>query len=153
MNKNSPKILKRPAMTVIGMNIRTLPMAAEIPALWPRFVGRMAEIEGRTEPKVTYGVMRGGPDVLNYLAGVAVSSPARVPAGMETLIVPAGTYAAFEYPLSGLGKGFHEIFSRLLPASDYDVIPAPYLERYGESFCPDDPQSVVEILLPVRSRA
>src|SRR4029453_13540167 len=103
------KIIERAAQTVVGMSIRTMPMSPEIPALWPRFVARIPEIENPGEPGVSYGVMRdeGGP--LNYMAGVAGAAVGRVPQGMESLTIPAATYAVFRYPLSGLAKGFGEI--------------------------------------------
>jgi AraC family transcriptional regulator len=148
-------ILERPAVTVIGMNIRTRPMSPEIPALWPCFVRRIAEIESISEPDVSYGVMRhkeGGMDVLHYMAAVAVEGHSPLPAGMESLTIPAGTYARFRYSLSGLARGFGEIFGRLLPTSDFVQDSGPYFERYDESFRPGDPESMVEIHLPVRRR-
>ena len=72
---------------------------------------------------------------------------------MQSLVLAAGTYAAFRYPLSGLGKGFGDIFNRLLPASDYEQAAGPYFERYDEDFDPGKPDSIVEIYLPVRERA
>ena len=147
------KTLERPAMTVVGMAIRTKPMSPEIPALWPKFVPRIDEIENISERRVSYGVMRHGPgDMhdLNYMAAVAVSNTSRIPSGMESLTIPAGTYAVFRYPLSGLGKGFGEIFGRLLPSSGYVQAPGPYFERYDEAFDPGNPDSEVEIQLPVR---
>jgi AraC family transcriptional regulator len=145
------EIVQRPAFHVAGMSIRTKPLSPEIPALWPRFVARMPEIEGRTESKVAYGVMRHEPpDALLYIAGVAVAAGSRAPAGMEIREVPAATYARFQYPLARLGEGFCEIFDRLLPASNYKQAPGFQLERYGEAFDPHDANSIVEILTPVR---
>jgi AraC family transcriptional regulator len=146
--------LERPATTVIGLAIRTKPLSPEIPALWPKFVARIPEIQGQTEPKVTYGVMwqDDSMDVLNYLAGVAVRDETPIPKGMTSMSLPPGTYAVFRYPLSGLGKGFGEIYNRLLPASDYSPIRAPSFERYDESFDPGNPGSLVQIGIPVRRR-
>ena len=147
------KTVERPAHTVVGMAIRTRPMSPEIPALWPRFVPRIAEIPHSSGPGVTYGVMRSEGDTLYYMAGVAVTAPGPVPAGMESLPLPAGTYAIFRYPLSRLGEGFGEIFGRLLPASGFVQIPGvPLFERYDEDFCPDKPDSLVEIGIPVRRK-
>lgn len=146
------KIVDRPDVTVIGLQIRTTPMSPDIPALWPRFVGRIPEIAHASEARVTYGVMQsvdGGTNPFDYLAAVAVSAPGPVPAGMTRLVLPAGRYAVFSYPLSGLGAGFCEIFERLLPQSDFVQRPGPHFERYGEAFCPDEPDSPVEIYLPV----
>lgn len=149
------KIVDRPALTVVGMQIRTKPMSPEIPALWPKFVARIDEIANAAEPNVSYGVMSfeaGQSPTLLYMAAVSVSAVGDFPAAMRSFTIPAGHYAAFRYPLSGLSKGFGEIFNRLLPASDYLQIPGPYFERYDEAFCPDDAASEVEICLPVRRR-
>lgn len=145
-------IIERPAVTMVGMAIRTKPMSAEIPALWPRFVARIGEIAHPAEDRVTYGVMRHEPpDALYYLAAIAVTSPGKVPAGMDCVVLPASTYATFRYPLSDLGRGFGEIFDRLLPSSGYVQVPGqPLFERYDEAFCPEVPASLVEIGIPVR---
>lgn len=150
------RIVERPAQIVVGLQIRTTPMSPEIPALWPKFVPRMDEIGNISEPRVSYGVMRNEAApamVLHYMAAVPVSAGGIVPAGMEILELPAGRYAMFSYPLSGLSQGFREIFERLLPSSDHLQIPGqPYFERYGASFDPGNPGSAVEIYLPVRRR-
>src|SRR5688572_20010270 len=78
----SIQVVDRPALSVIGVRIRTRPMSPEIPALWPKFVERIREIEGQTEPQVSYGVMWHedvSMEVLHYMAAVAVASPSRVP--------------------------------------------------------------------------
>jgi AraC family transcriptional regulator len=149
-------IVERPAMTVVGLQIRTAPMSPDIPALWPRFMARLSEIAQPAEPGATYGVMqdlRGGKVAMDYMAAVAVKSPCDIPDGMTSLDLPAGTYARFSYPFSGLAAGFGEIFERLMPASDWVQRTGPYFERYGEDFCPDEPASPVEIWLPVKPKA
>jgi AraC family transcriptional regulator len=145
----SLKIVDRPAATVVGLQIRTVPMSPDIPALWPRFVARIHEVPQPAEPGVTYGVMQGAPEHLDYTAAIAVTSADAVPQGMTSLVLPAGAYAVFSYPLSGLAAGFGEIFGRLLPESGVALRPGPQFERYGKDFCPDEPASVVEIYLPV----
>jgi AraC family transcriptional regulator len=147
------QLVDRPAVTVVGLQIRTLPMSPDIPALWPRFVARMGEIGEPAETGVTYGIMQSVPGALEYTAAVAVASAAAVPPGMTVLTLPAGTYARFSYPLSGLAAGFAEIYERLLPASGHVQRPGPSFERYGADFCPDEPGSPVEIWLPVAPRA
>jgi AraC family transcriptional regulator len=139
----------KPAMTIVGLNILTKPMAPEIPALWPRFVARIPEIENASEPGVAYGVMRSHPNGLEYLAGVAVSKADRIPSGMQAVSIPAGTYALFSYPISQLGKGFCEIYEKLLPASGLRVLPGPSLERYGADFQAHDPNAPVGIHIAV----
>jgi AraC family transcriptional regulator len=148
----SINVQQRPAFTVVGMRIRTVPMSPDIPALWPRFVARENEVAGATEPGVTYGVMRSEGAALDYLAAVSVAPGSAVPAGMESVAVPEGLYALFSYPLSGLGEGFHEIFSTLIPGSGYVQRDGWLLERYDENFCPDEPKSLVQIAVPVAPR-
>jgi predicted transcriptional regulator YdeE len=145
----SVKTRQIPAMTIVGLNIRTKPMAPEIPALWPRFVARIAEIDDPAEPGVAYGVMRPLPDALQYMAGIAVSKPGRIPAGMESVSIPGGTYAVFSYPISQLGKGFCEIYEKLLPAAGLRVAPGPSLEHYGPDFKAHDAHAPVGIWIPV----
>ena len=50
--------VERAALTVVGLAIKTRPLSPEIPALRPRFVARIDEIENALEPDVSYGVMR-----------------------------------------------------------------------------------------------
>ncbi|MBX3619884.1 MAG: GyrI-like domain-containing protein [Rhizobacter sp.] len=148
-------LVERPALTVTGLHLRTQPMSPDIPALWPRFMARVGEITRRTEPRVTYGVMQSDPaDMarLDYWAAVAVDPASAVPDGMARVTLPAGAYALFRYPLSGLGAGFGEIFDKLLPASPYEQARGPLFERYNEAFDPADPASIVEVYLPVRPK-
>jgi AraC family transcriptional regulator len=147
------KTVERPAQAAIGLQIRTKAMSPEIPALWPKFVARIDEIPNPAEPRVSYGVMRLDGGALEYTAAVSVRSGERIPAGMVAVSLPAGTYAQFSYPLSGLARGFCEINDELLPASNYQPVHAPFFERYNEAFDPRNPHSAVEIYIPVRPRA
>ena len=145
----SINIIERPSLTVVGMQIDTQPKSPEIPALWPRFVARLGEIQNPAEARVSYGVMRHRVGSLQYAAAVSVTAPGRVPEGMVALTIPAGTYASFRYPLSGLSGGFNEIFNRLLPSSEYVQVTGLFFERYDEAFDPGVVSSEVEICIPV----
>lgn len=146
-------LVERTPLTVIGLQISTLPMSPDIPALWPRFVARMDELTDAAEPGVSYGIMQGGAQQLDYMAALSVTAAQVLPPGMTRRVLPGGTYARFSYPLSGLAAGFAEIYERLLPASGWVQRPGPCFERYDENFCPDRPESAVEIWLPVAPRA
>lgn len=146
------KLVERTARIVVGMQIRTRPMSPEIPALWPKFVPRIDEIPNTDEPNVSYGVMSFDGSTLEYAAAVSVTAAEGVPAGMLSIVLPAGTYAFFSYPLSGLGKGFSEIHNTLIPQSGYQQGGGIFFERYNEKFDPRNPQSAVEIWIPVRPR-
>jgi AraC family transcriptional regulator len=146
------KIVERTARTVVGLRIRTRPMSPDIPALWPKFVPRIGEIPHADEPNVSYGAMRLDGSTLEYTAAVSVTSVDRLPPGMTSLVLGAGTYAFFSYPLSQLGKGFSEIHNELIPRSAWQPSEPPFFERYDEKFDPHNPQSIVEIWIPVRPR-
>ena len=147
------RIVTHTPFAVLGLQIATQPMSPEIPALWSRFVQREHEISRFAVPDVTYGVMQSGPGGmgdLRYLAGLAVAvQPEPLPAGMTVVAIPAGQYAVFEFPLSGIGPAFDFIFNTWLPASDYLVAQSPLFERYGKDFDPSAPSSVVEAHIPV----
>lgn len=145
--------VQRPAFTVVGMQTRTAPMSPDIPALWPKFVARIDEIAHPAEPFVSYGVMEYHDGRLDYLATVSVAAAAaEPPPGMVRLAIPAGTYAVFRYPLSQIAAGFGEIHEKLLPSSPYRQAPGPFYERYDETFDPANPQSTVEIRIPIIPR-
>ncbi len=151
-----PVILTRPPLALVGLQIRTVPMSPEIPALWPRFVARLGEIGQAAEPGVTWGWMRVPPDdaqALLYLAAAQVSAGADVPEGMTGIEVPAAEVAVFEFPFTEIGKAYEFAFRTWLPASGLEQADGPLLERYGADFEPDDSSSPMQLHIPVRPRA
>jgi len=149
-----PEIVLQPAIRLVGLEIRTQPMSPEIPALWPRLVARLPEIAGVTEPGVTFGAMRNESDqVLVYLAAVPVAVDSPIPAGMTAWDVPAGLHAVFEFPFGDIGRAYPFIFGTWLPGSLHQQDARPVLERYGAAFCPDQPDSPMQVRVPLRPRA
>lgn len=148
-----PQLITKPAFTVVGLRLHTKPMAAEIPALWDQFVPRMDEITHSAEPHVSYGVMAHNQAMteLTYMTGNAVTQVVDLPAGMSQWDIPANTYAVFEATLATIGQVFGDIYNTWLPASEYKQVDAPYFERYGENFSPDNP--VLSIYIPVTKKA
>lgn len=148
-----PQIVTKPAFTVVGLRLHTKPMAPEIPALWDQLVPRMDEIRHIAEPHVSYGLMMHNREMteLTYMAGNAVTQVDEVPAGMSRWDIPANTYAVFEATLATIGQVFGYIYNTWLPTADYKPVDAPYFERYGENFSPDNP--VLSIYIPVAKKA
>ena len=150
-----PKIVPQSALRLVGLQIRTRPMSPEIPALWPRFVARIAEIAPVLEPRVTYGAMQtppDAPDALLYLAAVPAGPATPVPAGMTALDIPATDHAVFEFAFKDIGGIYPFIFQTWLPASSLVQADAPLLERYGPGFDPANPMSPMQVRVPVRAR-
>ena len=150
-----PKIIKKPAFTVVGMRILTKPMTPEIPNLWQQFAPRIDEVAAIAEPHVSYGLMSYDQErnALDYMAGVSVTSTADLPSGMTTWEIAPATYAVFEATLATIGEAFGYVYDTWLPTADYQHATAPYFERYGEEFDPSIPTSKLEIYIPVEKKA
>lgn len=149
-----PQFVTKPAFTVVGLRIRTRPMAQDIPQLWDKFVPRIREIQHGIEPQVSYGLM-GNFDLqagaMDYMAGNPVKTIAELPKGMTSWDVPTNTYAVFETTLPKISETFDAIYNTWLPASGYQQAAGPYFERYGENFSPDTPK--LSIYIPVEKRS
>lgn len=142
----------KPAFSVVGIRIHARGMSPEISALWKRFVPRISEIPHLAEPRVSYGIMDNFDDAtceLDYMAGVSVSRFDPLPSGMTVWPIAAADYAVFETTLSSMGSTMEKIYSEWLPSSGYRPAPGPSFERYGESFNPENPVSVLSIYIPV----
>jgi AraC family transcriptional regulator len=87
-------------------------------------------------------------------AAVEVSSVANVPAGMETLLSPAGLYAVFVHygPASTGPVTFRYIFTEWLPSSAYVVDQRPHFAIMGEKYESNSADSEEEIWIPVRAK-
>ncbi len=144
-----PKLITKPAFTVVGLLLHTQPMTPEIPQLWDKFVPRITEIAQATEPHVSYGLMESSDQMtrLDYMAGVSVEAADVLPEGMTQWKVPANTYAVFEATVPTIGDAFGYIYNTWLPTSGYRQAPGPYFERYDETYSPANPN--LSIYIPV----
>ncbi|GGA72149.1 hypothetical protein GCM10008015_11010 [Flavobacterium palustre] len=85
-------------------------------------------------------------------AAVEVSDFDTIPANMDSLVIPAGSYAVFDYKGDGSDAAtfFEAIFTDWIPNSDYVVDDRPHFEILGEKYKKGDPNSEEEIWIPVR---
>ena len=133
----NPKIVRRPAFTVVGLKYRGKNEHEEIPALWSKFWPRHAEIHHRVEPVWSYGVednFDAATGEFDYIAGVAVTDASDVPADMVAVTVPAQTYAVFDCILSTLRETFRRAHDEWLPAAGHTPTAGPDFELYDERF-------------------
>jgi predicted transcriptional regulator YdeE len=144
-----PTFIYKPAFTVVGLRLSTHPKSATIAKLWGEFAPRINELNDLAEPTVSYGVMTRAGNSLEYMAGCSVANIDVMPVGMTTWTIDNNTYAVFEATLGNLSKTFDYIFSTWLPTSDCKQVDSPLLERYSETFSPDNP--VVSIYTLVQS--
>jgi AraC family transcriptional regulator len=149
-----PKMVDKPAFTVVGMKIRTRNEHGEVPRLWYEFVPRFAEVKGVTNRNEAYGVLDNfDPETreLDYLAGLEVGSAGEIPEGMTSLKIPAQTYAVFTTTLPDLMDTLRKIHREWLPKSGFEHTEGPDLEVYGREFDPQDETSKIYIYIPVAS--
>jgi len=88
-------------------------------------------------------------------AAVEVSDLSAIPEGMESLILPGGLYAVFEYkgnPQDGAGA-FSYILKEWLPQSGYVLDNRPHFEVLGAKYKNGDPESEEEIWIPIKIKA
>ena len=148
-----PKLITKPAFTVVGLLLHTQPMSPEIPTLWEEFVPRIGEIQHQFEGHVSYGLMGRfdqATGMFDYMAGNAVTQVAQLPAGMTRWDISANTYAVLETTLSRIGETMDYMYRTWAPSSDYQPVDAPSFERYGEAFSAENP--VVDIYVPVKKK-
>jgi AraC family transcriptional regulator len=128
--------------------------------LWSSFMPRRKEIKNAIGIEL-YNVQINPKDFAFELnesfikwAAVAVSSFDFVPNGMETLEIPEGLYAVFNYRgnQSNAAIFFNFIYSEWLPNSDYELDNRPQFEILGEKYKNNDPNSEEEIWIPIKNK-
>jgi AraC family transcriptional regulator len=86
-------------------------------------------------------------------AAVEVSSYENIPDGMESVDLPGGLYAVFNYKGMINDTAFYNyIFNSWLPVSLYKIDDRPHFEILGEKYTNDDPESEEESWIPIRHR-
>lgn len=130
--------------------------------LWSRFAPRIREIHNRiSSDKFSlqiypddYFVQFDPTAFFDKWALVEVEDLSSLPDGMEQLELPGGLYAVFDY--KGLNTDaaiFEYIFTRWLPASEFEIDNRPHFEVLGEKYRNNDPESEEEIWIPVRKKS
>jgi AraC family transcriptional regulator len=84
-------------------------------------------------------------------AAVEVEEFENIPNGLETLIVPSGLYAKFDYIGAGNDPAiFQYIYNQWIPNSKFELDNRPHFEVLGDNYKNNDPDSEEEIWIPVR---
>jgi len=85
-------------------------------------------------------------------AAVAVTNFEVIPKGMETLQIPEGLYAVFQYKgdQSNALAFFNAIYTEWLPSSNYLLDSRPQFEILGSKYKFNDSNSEEEIWIPVK---
>lgn len=144
------------AMTIGGLSGHYTPeTSAAIPSLWQNFGQWLPDVPGRTgEAFTTYGLCYNQTDnSFDYMAGVEVDPKADLPEGFTTVPLKALTYAVFPHTghVSGIRSTWGTIWDKWLPESGLQVLPEPFLEKYGPSFNGMTGEGGLEIWVPVKA--
>lgn len=158
----TPVIKTEPAKTIIGLSIQTSLAENKTMELWQAFGPRRKEIQ-HTADGGSYSIQVYRDNFLTtpFLpttsftkwAGVAVTSKASIPKGLEVLEIPAGKWAVFIY--QGTTRDFglfaKQIYGSWLPASAYQIDERPHFEYMSEDYLgPNNPASEEEVWIPIK---
>ncbi|RDC63653.1 GyrI-like domain-containing protein [Adhaeribacter pallidiroseus] len=130
--------------------------------LWRSFLPLRPEIKNKANADL-YAVEEFEPDffyrfnphqLFTRWAAQEVTSWEIIPAGLETLVIPAGLYAVFLHrgPASSGAATYAYIFNQWLPHAPYNLDQRPHLAIMGEKYKNEDSDSEEEIWIPVKPK-
>ena len=147
-----PKIVAKPAFTVVGMKYRGENKNDEIGQMWREFLPRIKEIKHMIKNGLSYGVCSDleDTDVFEYVAGMEVERAADIPEGMVSWTVPEQKYAVFACTLPTLHAAYEHAFQAWLPQSGYERGDSYDFELYDRTFDGEVEDSELYIYIPIK---
>ena len=153
----APRFESGKALLIAGLSEHyTSETMKNVPELWRRFAPHIDKIPGQVG-RVAYGLCFNGPDGIDYLAGVEISSASGLPDEFSFATIPAQKYAVFPHRehVSKLYETLDAI-DKWLPGSGLKVSRGPaeapsFFERYSEEFNPQTGMGGMEVWLPIQS--
>ena len=147
-----------PTTKFIGKNLSFTYSDYRALELWSSFMPRRKEIPNAIGTDLyniqinPIGFSFGMNESFVKWAAVSVANFDFVPDGMQTLEIPEGLYAVFQYKRdqSNAAAFFNTIYTKWLPASDYEIDHRPQFEILGAKYKTNDPNSEEEIWIPVK---
>ncbi|MCB0790161.1 MAG: GyrI-like domain-containing protein [Flavobacteriales bacterium] len=160
-SERGPRIIDMAERKLVGMRMTMSLAEHRVGELWRRFMPRRKEVTNALgNDRISVAIY--GSDFFADLqpmrtferwATVEVPDFANVPAGMETLIVHGGRYAAFHYRGPSTDNSiFRHIHGTWLPGSAYALDDRPHFEVLGDRYRNNDPTSEEEIWIPIRPK-
>ncbi len=151
----NPEIIEKSEMILGGIaasseNVSEL----DIGGLWERFIEQSDKIPYQVDKEIGYELHieeDRSPKMHFCLIGVEVSQVASTPIETFYKAIPQGTYVLYEHHFNegGYSQAFKAVYD-WLENSDYEPAYAFDIQCYDARFKgPDDPDSIMEILVPV----
>ncbi|MBX7255243.1 MAG: GyrI-like domain-containing protein [Candidatus Hydrogenedentes bacterium] len=149
----APRVETAGPLNIAGLNERyNHTTRVNIPAQWQRFAPYIGAVPGQVDG-VAYGVCWSGSasGEFNYLTGVEVAGASNLPAGFECLTIPAQRYAVFTHRghIAGLPESIQSVWTKALPASGYQAVQSPFIERYDSRFDAQTGMGEVELWVAI----
>lgn len=154
----NPTIKTFPTTKFIGKNLTFTYTDYRVFELWSSFMPRRKEIQNAMGSDL-YNIQI-NPENFDFQpntpfvkwAAVAVANFEVIPDEMETLEIPEGLYAVFNYKgnQSNVAAFFNSIYTKWLPNSGYELDNRPQFEILGEKYKNNDASSEEEIWIPIQ---
>jgi len=128
-------------------------------SVWEGFMPQLMAVQNRLNDQMISlrqydGIPVFGPTAnpsFTYWAGVEVTATQE---GLQTLAIPAGTYAVFEYEgNSSESTIWRFIYGKWIPHSEWELDDRPHFEKLGAQYQDDSEDSHEQIWIPVRPRS
>jgi AraC family transcriptional regulator len=159
----TPEIRTTRLKQLAGARIQTSLINNKTFELWSGFMPRRKEITNAAGTELysvqvypaSYSFSRFDPAALfDKWAAVEINDTAKIPAEMETLLLPAGLYAVFIHKGAAdtAPQTFGYIYGTWLPASAYELDTRPHFEILGDKYKNNDPSSEEEVWVPIRKK-
>ncbi len=157
----NPQIKTFPTTKFIGKNLSFTYSDYRAFELWSSFMPRRKEVPNAIGTDLyniqinSIGFSFGLQEPFVKWAAVPVANFDFVPDEMETLEILEGWYAVFHYKgdQSNAPAFFNAIYTKWLPASNYELDHRPQFEILGVKYKTNDPNSEEEIWIPVKLKS
>jgi len=154
-----PRFVDLEELILVGLPYYGQPVGGKFTQAWDRFFEVEPSIRSRVNKKVCYGVeVFGKESTLGgdwfYFPSVQVSDLKEIPGILFAKTFPACRCVVFSVTggIPKLGEVFRYIYAEWLPASGYEIAYPWDFEVYGEQFKGDEPDSLIDIYIPVREK-
>jgi AraC family transcriptional regulator len=158
-----PTIKKLGETKLIGNNIRMSFANNKTTVLWQNFMPRRKEITNSIGTALYSIELYGDPEFFRTFspmkefekwAAIQVSNFDSIPEGMNTLTIPSGDYAVFQYkgrPSEAVAT--HQfIYTQWIPNSEYQLDDRPHFAVMGENYKGEHPDSEEDFWIPIRKK-
>lgn len=146
-------IVERQKLKVVGMKVVTEPNAEVAAGLWEEFIKRMDELEAVAVPNCSLGMCKKvDNERMDYFVAKVVKNDSIIPDGMEFREIKAQNVAVFTHcgDLENLAETYQYIYDDWLPNSAFELADGYEIEWYDNRFKYNDPNSQMDIHIPIR---